>query len=85
MRVPAAARTRWSELVDAINDARDRYYQHDAPTISDEEYDALYRELVELESAHPELASGESPTQTVGGARAEMFEPVEHLVPMHPL
>ena len=85
MRVPAAARTRWSELVDAINDARDRYYQHDAPTISDEEYDALYRELVELESAHPELASGESPTQTVGGARAEMFEPVEHLVRMYSL
>ena len=85
MSVPKAARTRWSELVDAINDARDRYYQHDAPTISDEEYDALYRELVVLESEHPELASGESPTQTVGGARAEMFEPVEHLMRMYSL
>jgi len=83
--VPEAARTRWSELVDAINDARDRYYQHDAPTISDEEYDALYRELVALEAEHPELASGESPTQTVGGSRADMFEPVEHLMRMYSL
>jgi len=83
--VPGEARARWGELVDAINDARDRYYQHDAPTISDEEYDALYRELVALEAEHPELASGESPTQTVGGSRAEMFEPVEHLVRMYSL
>ena len=85
MSVPEAARSRWTELVDAINVARERYYQHDAPTISDEEYDRLYRELVDLESSHPELASGESPTQTVGGSRAEMFEPVEHLVRMYSL
>ncbi len=85
MSVPEEARSRWVELVDAINEARERYYQHDAPTISDEEYDAAYRELVELESAHPELASGESPTQTVGGSRAEMFEPVQHLMRMYSL
>jgi DNA ligase (NAD+) len=85
MSVPEEARARWAELVDAINEARERYYQRDAPTISDEEYDADYRELVELESAHPELASGESPTQTVGGSRAEMFEPVEHLMRMYSL
>jgi len=85
MSVPAKARNRWGEIVDAINDARDRYYQHDAPTISDEEYDALYRELVALEAQHPELVSGESPTQTVGGSRAEMFEPVEHLARMYSL
>ena len=48
MSVPEEARSRWVELVDAINEARERYYQHDAPTISDEEYDAAYRELVEL-------------------------------------
>ena len=79
MSVPDQARARWAELVDAIAEARARYYQQDAPTISDEEYDSLFRELVELESAHPELASGESPTQSVGGERSEMFEPVEHL------
>lgn len=85
MSVPARARDRWGELVDAVNEARERYYQHDAPTIADEEYDALYRELVQLEAKHPELASGESPTQTVGGSRAEMFEPVEHLLRMYSL
>lgn len=85
MSVPDEARSRWAHLVDTINDARERYYQRDAPTISDEEYDAIYRELVELENEHPELASGESPTQTVGGSRAEMFEPVEHLVRMYSL
>ena len=85
MSVPDEARSRWAHLVDTINDARERYYQRDAPTISDEEYDAIYRELVELENLHPELASGESPTQTVGGSRAEMFEPVEHLVRMYSL
>ena len=73
------------QVIDAINEARERYYQHDKPTLSDEEYDSLYRELVELESKYPELASGESPTQTVGGSRAEMFEPVEHLARMYSL
>ena len=77
--VDAAARARWDELVDEIEAARDRYYQQDAPTLSDVEYDALYRELVDLETRHPELAGADSPTQTVGGARSEMFEPVEHL------
>ena len=85
MSVPAKARARWTELVDAINHARERYYDKDAPTISDEEYDALYRELVDLEAKHPELVSGESPTQSVGGARSEMFEPVEHLERMYSL
>ena len=85
MSVPAKARARWTELVDAINAARERYYDKDAPTISDEEYDALFRELVDLEAKHPELVSGESPTQSVGGARSEMFEPVEHLERMYSL
>jgi len=80
-----AARTRWAELVDAVNGARTAYYQQDAPTLSDAEYDALYAELVALEQEHPELVSGESPTQTVGGQRSEMFEPVEHLQRMYSL
>jgi len=81
----AASQERWRELVDAVNAARTAYYQHQRPSISDEEYDRLFRELEELEQAHPELASGESPTQTVGGERAEMFEPVEHLVRLYSL
>jgi DNA ligase (NAD+) len=81
----AAVRERWSELVDAINAARAAYYQAERPTIADDEYDQLFRELEEIERANPELASGESPTQTVGGERAEMFEPVNHLVRLYSL
>ena len=73
-------RQKWHELVDAINNARTTYYQHDAPSISDSEYDSLFRELEALEERYPELASGESPTQTVGGQPSEMFEAVTHLV-----
>jgi DNA ligase (NAD+) len=83
--VVAGARARWTELVDVINAARAAYYQHDAPTLSDAEYDALYAELVALEQANPHLVSGESPTQTVGGQRSEMFEPVEHLQRLYSL
>ncbi len=59
-----------------------RYYVHDAPTVSDEEYDRLFRRLVELEAQHPELRSTSSPTQRVGGAPAEKFEVVRHTLPM---
>ncbi len=72
-------RQRWIELVDLINTARQQYYGADHPTLSDAEYDTLFRELQDLEAAHPELAGGDSPTQTVGGERAGMFAPVEHL------
>ncbi|MDO8309476.1 MAG: NAD-dependent DNA ligase LigA [Actinomycetota bacterium] len=82
---PAKQRQRWATLVDSINAARSQYYQADAPTLSDAEYDALFAELVDLELRFPELASGESPTQTVGGERSEMFEPVEHLQRMYSL
>ncbi len=83
--IPAKARSRWAELVDAINHARAEYYQADAPRLSDIEYDVLFAELVELEQKYPELQSGESPTQSVGGERSEMFEPVEHLQRMYSL
>ena len=83
--IPPKARTRWSELVDAINHARAEYYQADAPHLSDAEYDVLYAELVRLEQKYPELQSGESPTQSVGGERSDMFEPVEHLQRMYSL
>jgi len=84
-KVPAKARARWAELVDVINRARAEYYQADAPHLSDVDYDFLFAELVELEQAYPELQSGESPTQSVGGERSDMFEPVEHLQRMYSL
>ena len=63
--------------------AHDRaYYVLSAPAITDLEYDRLYRELQQLESAHPELITPESPTQRVGGAPAEGFARVEHQRPM---
>ncbi len=70
---------RWRELVELIERARREYYDQDAPTLSDAEYDALYRELQELEAARPELATQDSPTTTVGGHAATGFAPVEHL------
>jgi DNA ligase (NAD+) len=59
-----------------------RYFVLDDPSVPDAEYDRLLRELAELEAAHPELASADSPTQRVGGAAVGRFEPVEHAVPM---
>src|ERR1043165_1913190 len=59
-----------------------RYYQEAAPTISDREYDRLYRELVDLETEFPDLASPDSPTQRVGGKPLEAFSQVQHRSPM---
>ena len=83
--VPESARVRRDELVAAIEEARSRYYDKDAPTISDAEYDELYRELIELEDKYPQLQTSDSPTQSVGGARSEMFDPVQHLERMYSL
>jgi len=58
------------------------YYVLDAPTIPDAEYDRLFRELVELEAAHPELLTADSPTQRVGGAPLGEFASVRHATPM---
>jgi DNA ligase (NAD+) len=79
------AMARWRELVDLIEGARREYYQQDAPTISDKEYDEAYRALVELEQQFPELQTQDSPTQTVGGERSSLFAPVEHLQRMYSL
>jgi DNA ligase (NAD+) len=70
---------RWRELVEQIEDARRRYYADDNATLSDIEYDVLFRELQALEAEHPELQSADSPTQSVGGEASGMFTPVEHL------
>ena len=59
-----------------------RYYTQDAPTISDAEYDALMRELHDIEAEHPELVTPESPTQRVGAAPQAEFGSVRHAVPM---
>ncbi len=58
------------------------YYELDAPIMQDEEYDALFRKLVDLESAYPELSNPNSPTRRVGGKVSERFEKVRHEVPM---
>lgn len=75
-------RTRHAELAQDIEDARFRYYVLDAPTLSDAAYDAMMRELEELEDTHPDLRSPDSPTQTVGGAVGATFAPVTHLTPL---
>ena len=59
-----------------------RYYDEAAPIVSDQEYDALFRELQTLEAAHPELITPDSPTQRVGGSPSDRFERVTHLEPM---
>ncbi len=75
-----------SDRIDAlratIRHHEDRYYVHAAPEISDAEFDALMRELVALEAAHPDLVTPDSPTQRVGGRPVEGFETVEHADPM---
>ena len=80
------------EPVQEINELREElrrhntaYYDNDAPTISDFEYDALMRRLIELEEAHPELLTPDSPSQRVGGTASRQFAPVRHEVPLESL
>jgi DNA ligase (NAD+) len=75
-------RSRVEELREQVRYHNRRYYIEDAPEISDAEYDALYRELEELEATHPELVTPDSPTQRVGGEPLEGFEQVRHAIPM---
>ena len=71
-----------ARLAKEIRAHDERYYQQDAPTISDGDYDALRRRLNELEAAHPDLVTVDSPSQTVGAAPSEAFAKVRHAVPM---
>lgn len=78
----------WKEIEDLRAELRRHsvaYYDMDAPTISDFEYDAMMRRLEELETAHPETITPDSPTQKVGGHRSEKFAPVTHEVPLESL
>jgi len=77
-----AATARAAELRARIEDANHRYYVLDDPSIPDAEYDALMRELEALELAHPELASDDSPTRTVGIRPDGGFPEVTHAIPM---
>ena len=79
MSATQKVRDRVSELVDLINKHRAAYYQSNTSLISDADYDKLMRELEQLEAKHPELITGDSPTQTVGGEVSQTFTPVEHL------
>jgi len=79
---PADVPARVAELRAEITYHNERYHTLDAPEIPDAEYDLLVRELRDLEAAHPELASEDSPTNTVGGAPLGLFQEVRHRVPM---
>ncbi|HEX5614183.1 MAG TPA: NAD-dependent DNA ligase LigA [Acidimicrobiia bacterium] len=79
-KVDAGARV--AELRELIEYHNERYFLSDAPEISDAEFDGLVRELRELEAAHPELVTPDSPTQRPGGGVASTFAPVPHVVPM---
>ena len=73
---------RANELVDLINKHRAAYYQSNTSLISDAEYDLLMRELEKLEAKYPQLITGDSPTQSVGGEVSQTFQPSTHLEKM---
>ena len=82
MSLPKEALRRAEELRRLLERHNRLYYVEDNPEISDAEYDKLFRELVELETRHPELAGPDSPTQRVGGAPLPEFAEVRHRTPM---
>ena len=79
---PSEARERHARLSEEIRGHDHAYYVLAQPSISDPEYDRLYRELADLERSFPELITPESPTQRVGGQPLKEFKPVRHRVPM---
>ena len=78
----ASLAKRAAELRVLLVAASRAYYERDEPEMPDDEYDALLRELRELEEAHPELVTDDSPTQRVGSAPSSDFAPYPHVVPM---
>ncbi|HGC8150886.1 TPA: NAD-dependent DNA ligase LigA [Streptococcus agalactiae] len=76
---------RMNELVSLLNQYAKEYYTQDNPTVSDSQYDQLYRELVELEKQHPENILPNSPTHRVGGLVLEGFEKYQHEYPLYSL
>jgi DNA ligase (NAD+) len=78
----AQAAKRVKQLRREIEEHNRLYYEQAAPTISDQEYDRLYKELVDLEARFPQLVTPGSPTQRVGGKPLEAFAQIEHRLPM---
>lgn len=76
---------RMKELVELLNRYATEYYTSDNPSVSDSEYDRLYRELVELEIAYPEQVLPDSPTHRVGGKILDGFEKYSHQYPLYSL
>jgi DNA ligase (NAD+) len=82
MESVSQARKRINELRAEIEEHDRRYYIEAAPTISDQDYDHLYKELKDLEARHPELIDPDSPTQRVSGAPLDAFRQIKHRTPM---
>src|SRR5438105_14377204 len=78
----AEVRTRIEMLRRDITAHNRRYYEEAAPTVSDREYDRLYKQLVDLETQFPDLVTPDSPTQRIGGKPLQAFEQVPHLISM---
>ena len=78
----AEAKKRHARLVEDIRRHDRAYYVEAKPVISDQEYDRLYHELLDLEKEFPNLATPDSPSHRVGGAPLSEFQPVRHAVPM---
>ncbi len=78
----AQAKTRHAELAEEIRRHDHAYYVEAKPSISDQAYDRLYHELLDLEKEFPDLVTPDSPSQRVGGEPLTEFKPVQHLVPM---
>ncbi len=76
---------RMNELVTLLNRYASEYYTSDNPSVSDSEYDRLYRELVELETAYPDQVLADSPTHRVGGKVLDGFEKYSHQYPLYSL
>src|SRR5215472_12462274 len=76
------AKARHVQLVDEIRGHDHAYYVLAQPTITDQDYDRLYRQLLDLEKEFPELITPDSPSQRVGGEPLKAFKPVQHLKPM---
>src|SRR5690606_22175988 len=82
---PAAIRKRLAALRDEIRRHDELYYRQARPEITDVDYDALKRELADLEAQHPELATADSPTGRIGDDRVEGFPTYRHRQPMQSL
>jgi len=80
-----SVRSRIQSLQEQIEQANRLYYDEAKPEISDRDYDALYRELLDLEASQPELSNADSPTRKVGGSVLEAFVQVMHRMPMQSL